>query len=204
MIPYFIAAHPGTTDEDMLELALWLKRNGYRADQVQAFLPSPLASATTMYHTGKNPLRKVHREGGDVTTAKGPRQRKLHKAFLRWHDADNWPMLRQALARMGRSDLIGRGSQQLVPAQQPAGWVEKPAVKGGNARAPIAHAKHRPRRGLALTQHTGLPPRRANENIGWTELSEGLSPQRREAHSRNTGGDGGIRTLDTAFDRITV
>ena len=59
LIPYFIAAHPGTTDEDMLELALWLKRNGFRADQVQAFLPSPMATATAMYHTGKNPLRRV-------------------------------------------------------------------------------------------------------------------------------------------------
>jgi uncharacterized radical SAM protein YgiQ len=165
LIPYFIAAHPGTRDEDMLELALWLKRNGFRADQVQAFLPSPLASATTMYHTGKNPLRKVRREGGDVFTPKGPRQRKLHKAFLRWHDADNWPLLRQALVRMGRSDLIGRGAQQLIPAQQPIGWVERAqrtAAKGGNnERAPVAHAKHRPRRGLAVTQHTGLPPRRA-------------------------------------------
>ncbi len=52
LIPYFIAAHPGTTDEDMLELALWLKDNGFRADQVQAFLPSPMATATAMYHTG--------------------------------------------------------------------------------------------------------------------------------------------------------
>ena len=52
LIPYFIAAHPGTTDEDMLNLALWLKRNRYRADQVQTFLPSPMAVATAMYHTG--------------------------------------------------------------------------------------------------------------------------------------------------------
>src|SRR4029078_1673085 len=101
LIPYFIAAHPGTTDRDMLELALWLKRNGFRADQVQAFLPSPMASATTMYHTGKNPLRKVHREGGDVFAPKSPAQRRLHKAFLRYHDAANWPMLREALERMG-------------------------------------------------------------------------------------------------------
>src|SRR5690606_29192748 len=57
LIPYFIAAHPGTRDEDMLELALWLKRNGFRPDQVQAFLPSPMASATAMYHSGKNPLQ---------------------------------------------------------------------------------------------------------------------------------------------------
>ncbi|MFI5309357.1 MAG: YgiQ family radical SAM protein, partial [Polyangiales bacterium] len=107
LIPYFIAAHPGTTDEDMLELSLWLKRNGFRADQVQTFLPSPMASATAMYHSGKNPLRKLRREGGEVITVKSPRTRRLHKAFLRYHDPENWPLLREALARMGRSDLIG-------------------------------------------------------------------------------------------------
>jgi radical SAM superfamily enzyme YgiQ (UPF0313 family) len=160
LIPYFIAAHPGTTDEDMLELALWLKRNGFRADQVQAFLPSPLASATTMYHTGKNPLRRVRREGGDVYSPKGPRQRRLHKAFLRWHDADNWPLLREALQRMGRADLIGRGPAQLIPARQPLGWVEK--SKPGQGRPLDAEGKRtkQPRRGTTLTQHTGLPPRR--------------------------------------------
>jgi hypothetical protein len=141
----------------MLELALWLKRNGFRPDQVQAFLPSPMASATTMYHTGKNPLRKVHREGGDVTSPKSPRQRRLHKAFLRWHDPDNWPILRQALERMGRRDLIGRGAQQLIPVQQPLGWVAK--QERGPERAGRGK-RVRLRKGVALTQHTGLPPRR--------------------------------------------
>jgi uncharacterized radical SAM protein YgiQ len=156
LIPYFIAAHPGTTDEDMLELALWLKHNGFRADQVQAFLPSPMASATTMYHTGKNPLRKVRREGGDVRSAKGPKQRRLHKAFLRWHDADNWPLLREALQRMGRADLIGAGKQQLIPWHQPLGW--KPRERGESAIK--TRSTKQPRRGTLLTQHTGLPPRR--------------------------------------------
>jgi uncharacterized radical SAM protein YgiQ len=154
LIPYFIAAHPGTSDEDMLELALWLKRNGFRADQVQAFLPSPMASATTMYHTGKNPLRKLHREGGDVRTAKSPKQRKLHKAFLRWHDADNWPLLREALQRMGRADLIGAGAAQLIPWKQPLGWKPK------EPRYAAARTSQ-PSRGRILTQHTGLPPRKS-------------------------------------------
>jgi len=122
LIPYFIAAHPGTTDEDMMNLALWLKRNGFRADQVQAFLPSPMALATAMYHSGRNPLRPVRRVGGEtVETAKGLRQRRLHKAFLRYHDAENWPLLREALRSMGRADLIGAGKRHLVPAHQPAG-----------------------------------------------------------------------------------
>ncbi len=121
LIPYFIAAHPGTTDEDMLELALWLKANGFRADQVQAFLPGPMATATAMYHSAANPLRKVSRDGEAVYVPKGARQRRLHKAFLRYHDANNWPLLREALGRMGREDLIGNGKKHLVPTYQPAG-----------------------------------------------------------------------------------
>jgi uncharacterized radical SAM protein YgiQ len=149
LIPYFIAAHPGTTDQDMLELALWLKQHGFRADQVQTFLPSPMASATAMYHSGKNPLRKLRREGGDVVTAKSPRARKLHKAFLRYHDPDNWPILREALERMSRRDLIGYGRKALVPPRQPAGW--QPKTKKAHAGSP--------KRGRFYTQHTGLPPR---------------------------------------------
>jgi uncharacterized radical SAM protein YgiQ len=130
LIPYFIAAHPGTTDEDMLELALWLKRNGYRADQVQAFLPSPMASATAMYHSGRNPLRRVTREGAaaaeHVTVPKGLKVRRLHKAFLRYHDPNNWPVLREALRRMGRADLIGNGKRHLIPAFQPRGTGHAP------------------------------------------------------------------------------
>ncbi|MDX1562592.1 MAG: DUF3362 domain-containing protein, partial [Gammaproteobacteria bacterium] len=121
LIPYFIAAHPGTTDEDMLELALWLKENGYRADQVQAFLPGPMASATAMYYSGKNPLRRVTRTSEEVEVPKGLKIRRLHKAFLRYHDANNWPMLRDALRRMGREDLIGNGKKHLVPRYQPKG-----------------------------------------------------------------------------------
>ncbi|MBL8286322.1 MAG: DUF3362 domain-containing protein, partial [Acinetobacter johnsonii] len=100
LIPYFIAAHPGTTDQDMLDLALWLKANGFRADQVQAFLPSPMATATAMYHSGKNPLRKVTRTSENVSIPRGLTVRRLHKAFLRYHDANNWPILREALRKM--------------------------------------------------------------------------------------------------------
>ena len=119
LIPYFIAAHPGTTDEDMMHLALWLKRNGFRADQVQTFLPSPMAIASAMYHSGKNPLHRVRRDSEQIFSAKGMRQRRLHKAFLRYHDPENWPLLRKALKEMGRADLIGNGKRHLVPAWQP-------------------------------------------------------------------------------------
>jgi uncharacterized radical SAM protein YgiQ len=122
LIPYFIAAHPGTTDEDMLQLALWLKKNRYRADQVQTFLPSPMATATAMYHTGVNTLKGVRRGASEkVETVRGGRQRRLHKAFLRYHDPENWPLLREALKAMGRADLIGSRPDQLVPVNQPIG-----------------------------------------------------------------------------------
>jgi len=131
LIPYFIAAHPGTTDEDMMNLALWLKKNKYRADQVQTYLPSPMALSTAMYHTGVNPLKGVrHGHSEPVDTVKGLRQRRLHKAFLRYHDAENWPLLREALKAMGRADLIGAGKHQLIPAWQPAGT----GATGGEGR----------------------------------------------------------------------
>jgi uncharacterized radical SAM protein YgiQ len=139
LIPYFIAAHPGTRDVDMLELALWLKKNGFRADQVQAFLPSPMATATAMYHSAKNPLKKISRGSEEVVIPKGIKVRRLHKAFLRYHDPENWPLLRDALKRMGRADLIGNGQRHLIPAYQPVGG--RPVVSARRFR----------------TQHTGLP-----------------------------------------------
>jgi len=126
LIPYFIAAHPGTTDKDMLNLALWLKRNGFRADQVQAFLPSPMSIATAMYHSGKDTLHKVSRTVADIPIPKSVKQRRLHKAFLRYHDPKNWPLLREALKDMGRNDLIGNGKQHLIPSFQPKGTIETP------------------------------------------------------------------------------
>ena len=126
LIPYFIAAHPGTSDHDMMNLAIWLKKNGFRADQVQTFLPSPMALSSAMYYSERNPLKPVKRNGGEVVlTAKGLKQRRLHKAFLRYNDAENWPVLREAIKRMGRSDLIGPGKRHLIPAWQPRGTGSK-------------------------------------------------------------------------------
>lgn len=138
LIPYFIAAHPGTTDTDMLELALWLKRNDFRLDQVQTFLPAPLALATAMYHTGHNPLKRVRRDSAPMSVPNGLRVRRLHKAFLRYHDPANWPLLREALQRMGRSDLIGNGKRHLIPAWQPA-------ASGGKTTSPSQPRTHRAR-----------------------------------------------------------
>jgi uncharacterized radical SAM protein YgiQ len=157
VIPYFIAAHPGTTDRDMLELALWLKRHDFRADQVQAFLPTPMTFAAAMYHTGMNPMRRDGRRFENVYVPRSLEQRRLHKAFLRWHDANNWPLLRSALKRMGRMDLIGNGKQHLVPAWQPKGSGLEPEGRRGRnfatqhtrdvwtPKAPPAPGKPKPR-----------------------------------------------------------
>ena len=160
LIPYFIAAHPGTRDEDMMNLALWLKRNGFRADQVQTFYPSPMATATAMYHSGKNPLRKVGRDTETVDVVRGEKRRRLHKAFLRYHDPNNWPLLREALKSMGRADLIGNGKVHLIPSYQPlnTGSYVSPRRKNSTPKVDAPRAG-RPAKGSLLTQHTGLPPR---------------------------------------------
>jgi hypothetical protein len=108
-----------------------------------------MASATAMYHTGFNPLRSLKAKER-VGTVKGLERRRLHKAFLRYHDPNNWPILREALQRMGRPDLIGTGKHQLVPGWQPRGTggaYEARRGRGSNVKP-----------GTALTQHTGLPP----------------------------------------------
>tara|TARA_B110000977_G_scaffold102143_2_gene133639 strand:- start:1534 stop:3912 length:2379 start_codon:yes stop_codon:yes gene_type:complete len=153
LIPYFIAAHPGTRDEDMMNLAVWLKANGFRADQVQTFYPSPMATATAMYHSGKNPLRKVGRDSETVDIVRGDKRRRLHKAFLRYHDSNHWPLLREALKSMGRADLIGNGKHHLIPSYQPLNSTAYVSPR----RKHSTPLKARP--GRLLTQHTGLPPR---------------------------------------------
>ena len=180
LIPYFIAAHPGTTDEDMMNLALWLKRHGFKADQVQTFYPSPMATATAMYHSGLNTLKGISRDarkGERVDIVKGEKRRRLHKAFLRYHDPNNWPLLREALKAMGRADLIGNGQHHLIPTYQPAtdgGYQSarrKNSTQAGTRTSVVTVGRvqrqepeptpgtSRPRKGQLLTQHTGLPPR---------------------------------------------
>jgi uncharacterized radical SAM protein YgiQ len=160
LIPYFIAAHPGTTDEDMLNLALWLKRNNFRLDQVQTFLPTPMALATTMYHTELNPLKKVLRGGQSVPVTRAGRTRKLHKAFLRYHDPENWPLLREALQAMGRADLIGNGKKHLIPAFQPAGTGRRQeSASAAGARRPPARPMQDTRRPAKPSGPRGKRPR---------------------------------------------
>ena len=204
LIPYFIAAHPGTTDYDMMNLAIWLKKNGFRADQVQTFYPSPMATATTMYYTGKNPLAKVARYTEDVDIVKGEKRRRLHKAFLRYHDPNNWPLLRDALREMGRQDLIGNSKQHLIPTYQPAsvegeyksarkknssvaGDSQKRTgeqgnrSKAGQAQSRPSNTKKRPERGQILTQHTGLPPRETGDKKPFSGNAKAKSKPKNKA-----------------------
>jgi len=154
LIPYFISAHPGSTDKDMMNLALWLKENNFKVDQVQNFYPSPMATASTMYATERNPLKPIKRSNDSpVTSAKNKEQRALHKAFLRYHDPESWPLIRKALKKMGKAHLIGRGPTHLVP---PESGREKDARRQGRKYVPektFAAGK----KFHAKTQHTGLP-----------------------------------------------
>ena len=170
LIPYFIASHPGTTDEDMLSLAIWLKENKFKLDQVQNFYPSPMATATTMYHTEVNSLRKVTKDSEEVPSAKGEIHRRLHKAMLRYHDPKNFAQIREALTRMGREDLIGRGPQHLVPPET-ADEKRQKAQKG--------------RRGeRALTKHTGLPPTFQGKS---SKGGNGVNKSRRNSNANKQG-----------------
>ena len=189
LIPYFIAAHPGTTDEDMMNLALWLKRNGFRADQVQAFYPSPMATATAMYHSGKNPLRKVTYKSDGVEIVKSEQQRRLHKAFLRYHDPKGWPLLREALERMGRSDLIGNGKHQLIPTYQPQSDEYQSARRKNST--PVG-SKKAGNAGKMLTQHTGLPPRASDGSKPWDkrEQAKAAAEARNQQAARERAGAG--------------
>ncbi len=151
LIPYFISAHPGTTDKDMINLALWLKSNNFKLDQVQNFYPSPLANATTMYHSEKNPLHKISKDSETVFTAKGGRQRKIHKAILRYHDPENWPLIRETLKKLGLArKLIGKGQHCLVPAESRN--EAQAANKKSNLRKTETKGNDSQQ---ALTKHTG-------------------------------------------------
>lgn len=98
--------------------ARWLKKNEFKVDQVQTFYPSPMSLATAMYHSDKNPLKKVTYKSEKLYTPKNTEQRKVQKALLRYHDPENWPLLRQVLPKMGHSDLIGEREACLIPEEE--------------------------------------------------------------------------------------
>jgi len=125
LVPYYIASHPGSDLDAMIDLALFLKRNGYKPDQVQDFIPAPFDIATCMYHTGLDPFT-----GEEVYTAKHLRDRKLQRALLQFFKPENYFEVREALQKAGRHDLIGSGCDALIPANPP-----KVALQARMARA---------------------------------------------------------------------
>src|SRR5579859_8077337 len=125
LVPYYIASHPGSDLHAMIDLALFLKRNGYRPDQVQDFIPAPFDIATCMYYTGIDPFTKQ-----EVYVARNLRDRKLQRALMQFFKPENYFEVRKALEEAGRTDLIGGGCDALIPAQPP-----KEALKARMERA---------------------------------------------------------------------
>jgi radical SAM superfamily enzyme YgiQ (UPF0313 family) len=119
LVPYFIASHPGSDLKAMIDLAVFLKRNGYKPDQVQDFIPAPFDVATAMYYTGKDP-----ETGKALPIARNLRDRKLQRALLQFFKPENYFEVREALLKAGRKDLIGRGCDCLIPDQPPAAALE--------------------------------------------------------------------------------
>ena len=178
LIPYFIAAHPGTTTKDMINLAQWLKAHKFRLDQVQNFYPSPMATATTMYHTEIDTLHKVKKQNEIVPIARGEKERRLHKAILRYHDPKNWKMIRHALKDMGLSKLIGHGKQHLVP---PASENEERLIQRQGNKGHGAKGQGKGQR--ALTRHSGL----SQFKNGKKPASKGQNKGNANTKSKSTG-----------------
>jgi uncharacterized radical SAM protein YgiQ len=168
LVPYYIASHPGSDLHAMIDLAVFLKRNGYRPDQVQDFIPAPFDIATCMYYTGIDPFTKQ-----EVYVAKGLRDRKMQRALMQFFKPENWFTVREALIQAGRQDLIGNGCDCLIPAQPP-----KEAIEARRRRANDAdhyHSVANPAKG---------------EEPGERGLNKGYRPGRKSAKKRKRNGGG--------------
>ncbi len=137
LVPYFIAAHPGSDIPAMIETALYLKRSGYRIEQVQEFLPGPFDVATCMYHTGIDPV-----SGEEVYVAKGQRERRMQKALLLFDKPENYALVAEALRQAGREDLIGDGPECLISSHQPRAPKAKTAARN-KGRQKTGYRPHR-------------------------------------------------------------
>jgi hypothetical protein len=137
-VPYFIASHPGSDLAEMIDLALYLKRNGYRPDQVQDFIPAPFDIATCMYYTGIDPFTQK-----PVNTARNLRDRKLQRALMQFFKPENYFEVREALVQAGRGDLIG-GCDGLIPANPPKEAIEARRKQANALRGDHYHAVPNP------------------------------------------------------------
>jgi radical SAM superfamily enzyme YgiQ (UPF0313 family) len=177
LLPYFIASHPGSDLNAMIDLAVYLKRNGYRPDQVQDFIPAPFDVATCMYYTGIDPFTKK-----PVQVAKGLRDRKLQRALMQFFKPANWFAVREALIEAGRADLIGNGCDCLIPAQPP-----KEAIEARRRRANEGdhyHTVANPAKGEPIGER-GLP------NHGYRPGRKGSRRQEKKRNGKKKGKDGG-------------
>ena len=157
-MPYFIASHPGSSVEDMIELAIFLKQRGYKPRQVQDFIPAPMDIATCMYFTGLDPITMQ-----PVDTPKKLKDRKVQRALMQFFEPANWFTVRKALLDAGRGDLIGSGRECLIPAKPP-----KEAL-----------AQRRKEADRKLGQHAYV-----HSDAAGTERSVGYRPHRRGAKKR--------------------
>jgi uncharacterized radical SAM protein YgiQ len=163
LVPYYIASHPGSDLHAMIDLALFLKRNGYRPDQVQDFIPAPFDVAACMYHTGIDPFTKAQ-----VYVATNLRDRKMQRALMQFFKPENWFTVREALIQAGRQDLIGSGCDCLIPAHPPREAIEarrrraNEAAQGDHYHTVANPAKGEPtgERGLL---NKGYRPRRKSQ-----------------------------------------
>lgn len=140
IVPYFIASHPGSGVEEMIDLAIYLKKNGHRPDAVQDFIPSPMDLAATMYHTGLDPLSME-----PVKIARSMRDRKMQRALLQFFKPENWFEVRRALVESGREDLIGDHPEALIAARPPREAVAA-RRKGAGAAMERRSEGYRPHR----------------------------------------------------------
>ncbi len=165
LVPYFIASHPGSTLDEMIDLALYLKRNGYRPDQVQDFIPAPFDIATCLYYTGIDPFTKK-----EVHVAKGINDRKMQRALMQFFKPENYFTVREALIKAGRADLIG-GCEGLIPNEPPKEALEarrrqaNSAVKGDHYHTVANPAKGEEpgERGAEPPKTTGYRPGRKTQ-----------------------------------------
>jgi uncharacterized radical SAM protein YgiQ len=162
LVPYYIASHPGSDLHAMIDLAVFLKRNGYRPDQVQDFIPAPFDIATCMYYTGIDPFTKQ-----EVYVARGLRDRKMQRALMQFFKPENWLTVREALIQAGRQDLIGSGCDCLIPANPP-----KEAIEGRRRRANAGGHDH---------CHTVANPAKGEKRGERGLPNQGYRPGRRSA-----------------------
>jgi uncharacterized radical SAM protein YgiQ len=162
LVPYFIASHPGSDLNAMIDLAVFLKRNGYKPDQVQDFIPAPFDVATAMYHTGIDPFTKK-----PVHVAKHLRDRKLQRALMQFFKPENYMEVRTALLKAGRRDLIGSGCDALIPSKPPREALERrrndasERFAGRYVHTPsIAEKKKRPKKQSRHETAAGYRPKR--------------------------------------------